>query len=362
MTKSKEKALEAEKARLDRTYGFRTGGLGSDKVKLKSYSTGILSLDYALGTGGWPKGYLVEVFGPEDIGKSSAIGLSAIRGAQKEGALCGIIALEPNFDDAWAEKNGVDPNGVVIARPKNGEIAFNILYDWVTGDLLDLILFDSIGALLKGTEIEVDGKVAKPSQGGQSPLITWGVKRVVMPAYHNDKTVIFLNQVRDVMSSPYNSLDSPGGHALKHSCSQRIQLKPKNRYTATVDGVSGVTTGRELIAQIVRNKLSEGTGQRAIFDYHQKDTDENTVGVDLADDLIRTGKKTGVLQGNSYLRHHLFPQNKSGECQLHGRKAVAEWMKNNPKELDQIRDEILDVMLKREGSPQFEEPTDVEES
>jgi recombination protein RecA len=219
------KKLSDEVARLDEEYGRNTGALGTDPSSLDVYPSGILALDFALGTGGIPRGYLTEVFGPEDIGKSSAVGLSAIRGAQSEGALCGIIAIEPNFDSGWVAKNGVDLERVAIARPDDGETAFNILYDWVSGDLIDLILFDSIGALLKGTEIETE-KGAKPSQAGQSPLITWGLKRVAPRAWKNKKSVILLNQIRDVMGTSYTMYESPGGHAVKHLTSTRIQLKP----------------------------------------------------------------------------------------------------------------------------------------
>ena len=347
-TATQLRRLEQEKARLDKAYGHGTGALGSDPVKLDVWPTGILGLDYALGTGGYPKGYCIEVFGPEDIGKSSAVGLSAIRGAQKEGALCGIIALEPNWDKDWAKRNGIDPDLIVISRPDNGEDAFNILYEWVTGDLIDFILFDSIGALLKGTEIEKDSGRAKPSQAGQSGLITWGVKRIIMPAWKARKTVLFINQVRDKMDAQYAMLDSPGGHALKHSCSQRIQLKPKSPFVETIEG-DKVIVGRELVAEIVRNKVAQGTKQRAIFEYIQKDTEERPVGVDLADDLIRTGKKTGVIEGTGWLYHDSFPGGK-----LQGRKKVKEWITKNPQEYDKLRAQIIDVMLDRRGAPNLE--------
>lgn len=352
-TKAQKKALEQEKLRLNKGYGHGTGALGSDPVKLDVWPTGILALDYALGTGGYGKGYIVEVFGPEDIGKSSAIGLSAIRAAQKEGALCGVIAVEPNWDTGWVSKNGVDLESVIIARPDDGEDAFNILYDWVMSDVIDVILFDSIGALLKGTEIDTGkpDKKAKPSQAGQSPLITWGVKRVVMPAFKRRKTILFMNQVRDKMDSMYSMLDSPGGHALKHSVSQRIQLKPKKVHTQTVDEDKGVVVGRELVAEIVRNKLSEGTKQRAVFDYWQMDTDDNRVGIDLADDLIRVGKKTGVISGTGWLYHELFPEDKKGEHKLQGKAKVREWLVENPKSYDKIRKQILEVMIERAEQP-----------
>jgi RecA/RadA recombinase len=103
-TKVKER-LQKEAARLNSKYGLKTGALGSESFHLNVVPTGILSLDYALGTGGWPLGFVVEVFGPPDIGKSSVVGFSAIKSAQAMGKTCGIIAVEPQFDKEWAVKN-----------------------------------------------------------------------------------------------------------------------------------------------------------------------------------------------------------------------------------------------------------------
>lgn len=346
--KQKLKRLQEESKRLDKSYGHQTGGLGSDEVKLNVTSTGILSLDYALGTGGWPKGYVAEVFGPPDIGKSSIIGLNGIRCAQEAGDLCGIIAMEPNFDREWAVKNGVDPELLAIARPDSGEKAFNILYDWVKDDLIDFIVFDSIGALLRGSEIETEtGKAAKPGAGGQAALITWGIKRVVSPAWKNNKTIICLNQVRDVMSSTYSMVDSPGGHALKHASSIRLQLKPgRNKYLDS----DKVMVGREIVGEVVRNKLSEGTKQRALFDFYQKATDTHSIGVDFVDDIIRTGKKTGIIQGSTWLTSDLW------EGSIQGAPALGQKLREEPKLYNEIRNGVLERMFQVEGIPTIVDP------
>lgn len=361
MNKNAKKLLEQEAARLNKTYGQNTAVLGSTQVKLKVHSTGILALDYALGTGGWAKGYCYEVFGPEDIGKSSAIGLSAIRGVQADGGLAAVIAVEPGWDDKWVARNGVNGDHVLITRPDNAEDAFNMLFDFVENDLIDLIVFDSIGALLKGTEIDngkEGDKRAKPSAMGQAGLITWGVKRCVMPAYKRQKTIIYLNQVRDVTSSQYDMLESPGGHALKHSVPIRLQLKPgSKKETATIDGTSGVIVNRDIIAEVVRNKLNEGTKQRGIFKFNQKDWEGSGVGVDRVEDIIRTGKKCGVIEGTSYFESSLW------EGKLHGRKAVAKHFEENPQVYLDLRDQIIDVMIKRQGDPNFKvTPEEIEEA
>jgi recombination protein RecA len=324
--KQKLKRLRQEAERLNKKYGHLTGSVASDPVDFDVIPTGILSLDYALGTGGWGRGYIVEVMGPEDIGKNSAIAYSAIREAQKMGLFTGIVAVEPNFDPDWAAKHGINNDMLAIARPDDGEDAFNILYDWTKDDLIDLIVFDSIGALLLGREIESDTG-AKPSAMGQAGLITWGVKRVAPIAWKRRKVVMFLNQVRDVTGTSYTVYDSPGGHALKHSTSTRIQIRPKNEYSLG-SGDDKVVVGRELVAEVKRNKLAEGSKQRALFDFYIKSTDEyGPVGIDKADDLVRVGKKTGIIKGSGWLEHHLFPKTKKGEHKLNGIKAVGEWLK-----------------------------------
>lgn len=339
MANIRKRRIEEEAQRLERKYGHNAGATGAFQRSKKVIPTGILALDYALGTGGYERGHMVEVFGPPDIGKSSVIAFSGIKEAQKMGLTCGIVALEPGFDPGWAAKNGVDLDELIIGWPDDGQEAFEILHDWVTGDLIEFIVFDSIGAVLRPSEADVDGK---PSQGGQAGLITWGAKRCLMPAWKNDKLVMFLNQVRDKMDPRFPMLDSPGGHALKHSCAVRIQLKPgKDRYTAKIDG-EDVMIGRAINAVILRNKLAEGTGKRALFDHYSVETDDAPFGVDRGADIINTGMRTGVIQrAGAWYRHAAFPNG-----QLMGVKAAKEFL-DSEEGLDaakKIRSDILKVM------------------
>lgn len=327
--------------RYERRYGHESMATGTFNKTQGVTSTGILALDYALGTGGWPDGTLVEVFGPPDIGKSSVLGFNALRACQRSGKLPAIVALEPNFSQKWAKKNGVDLDDLVIGWPDDGEQAFSLLYDFVTDPDIDFVLFDSIGALLRPSEAEAGGK---PSQGGQSALITWGVKRVQMPAWKNNTTVMFLNQIRDDMGSRIPGMvDSPGGHALKHACEIRIQLRPgKERYMTKVDG-DDVMAGRQVVAVIKRTKRDEGTGKRAVFDHYSMETDEYPFGVDWVADVINTSRRAGVFRASgAWLYHDSFPDGK-----LQGRKALEEFIEKNPQVLDTIRDEVLNKIQER---------------
>lgn len=333
--------------RFERKYGHKSAATGRFQPHVGVTPTGILSLDYALGTGGWPEGTIIEAFGPPDIGKSSILGFNAIIEAQKLGKMCGIVALEPGFDPKWAEKNGVDLDKVVITWPDDGQQAFDQLYDMVMDDDIKFILFDSIGAVLRPAEA---GEKGKPSQGGQSALITWGVKRVQMPAWKRKKTVLLINQIRDDMNARIAGLvESPGGHALKHTAEIRIQLKPgKERYSVKVDG-EDVIAGRQIVAHIKRTKKDEGTGKRAVFTHYSMETDQYPFGVDKEDDVINTAKRLGVFRtGGRWHYHESFPDGKLGSA-----ADVAAFLKGNPNVVSSVRDEVLAMMNARKN-PQLE--------
>lgn len=321
-------------SKYQKKYGATSASGGRFKPHLKATSTGILALDLALGIGGWPEGVIVEVYGPKDIGKSSVIGLCAMVEAQKEGKNCGVIALEPGFDPAWAERHGVDLDKLLVLWPDHGKLAFDMLYDMVNDPNIDFILFDSIGALLRESEASDKGK---PAQGGQSGLITWGIKRIQMPAWKLHKTVILINQIRDDMDSMFSQVKPPGGHALEHTAEIHVQLKPdKDRYMikeGTGTERHDVMVGRAIIAQVVRNKRNEGSNQRAYFDFYQKETEEFPFGLDRVKDTILTGKRVGAIRvGGGWHYHDAFPGGK-----INGYDSVVEFLNDNPDAHETIR-------------------------
>lgn len=331
--------------RFERRYGHQSAAPGRFQRSTSVDSTGILSLDFALGTGGWPEGTIIECFGPPDIGKSSIIGFNGFIEAQKKDKICGLVAMEPGFDPEWAAKNGVDLDKLVIGWPDHGEEAFNMLYDMVMDDDIKFIVFDSIGSILRPSEA---GDKGKPSQGGQSALITWGVKRVSTPTWKRRKTLILLNQIRDDMKAQIPGMvESPGGHALKHLAEIRVQLKPgKDRYQ--IKGHDGdkpydIQVGRKVVAVVKRTKKDEGTNKRAVFDHYSKETDQYPFGVDKEEDIVNTAKRTGVFQGSQWLYHDSFPGGK-----LNGSDATKEWLRNAPLEVrEQIRTEVLETLDNR---------------
>lgn len=356
MTDHSKKAQDLA-AKFEKKFGHKAGATGSEEWPLDVIPTGSLSLDYALGIGGWPMGHPIEVFGPPDIGKSSVIGLNAIANAQAMGKFCAIVAVEPGFDPNWAEKHGVNTNDLVIARPDNGQDAFNMLSEIVTAGV-DFVLFDSIGALLRESEAEVDGK---PSQGGRSNLVTWGVHNILQKSWKNNTCVMFINQVRDKMNARMPGVvDSPGGHALKHVSAIRVQLKTASSgiYNDKVNGEE-MEVGHRLKAIIVRNKLSEGSRRVAEFDYYKKQTEDHDVGIDKAADIIDVAIKTGcITPAGAWLRHPSFPGDSN---QIQGRANAGKFLMENPKIQEQIRKEVLEVMVAESGPITNVKPSESED-
>lgn len=351
MTDLARKRLAAEAARLSKRYGDKSGTLGSEQFQLDVVPTGSLALDYTLGTGGWPRGHIVHVFGEPDVGKSSTLGLAAFAGAQSKGLTTGLIAVEPGFDASWARKNGVDPDLLVVARPSNGEDAFNILYEWVTGDIVDFMIFDSIGGVVTPSEDQVDGKARV---GGAAGLITSGLRRIANSVLLNNKGVILLNQVREDMNARYaGQVKPPGGKYLTHAADIWVHLRQSSGAESVkkikIDG-DDVIVGRNLTAHITRNKMTEGTGHKAKFWYYNMSTEVyGPVGIDRTADIVATGLRTGVIgRAGSYYRHAAFPGDKQ---QIMGIDGVGEFLAAYPKVVEKIRNEVLTAMMTKVEQP-----------
>lgn len=350
----KANSLSALAASIQKSYGADSAVVGGLQKQLKTIPTGSLALDYELGIGGWPLGKLVGVFGPRDIGKSSMIGLNAVKNAQAMGLNCVWIALEP-FDEAWAQKNGVDTDKMLVMYPKTGEEAFAFALKAIGWDgEVHLVVFDSIGAVLSAGEMDEDGK---PRQGGQAGLITWFVKGAAPLAYRNDCCVILLNQIRDNMNSRIPGVvQQPGGKALEHMESIIVQLKRgKGQYTTKMSGTD-VVIGQEIVAHILRNKEAQGTGKKAVFDFFHTETEEYPFGIDSFSDTINTAKRTGVIkQAGAY---YDLPNGK----RIQGMKSVVEYLEENPAVLASVREGVLEAMLNRNAKTTLEVVDDAEVS
>jgi recombination protein RecA len=261
------------------------------------------------------------------------------------GLNCAIVAIEPGFDPNWAKLHGVDPDNLIVVRPDTGEESFNALYDLITSGLIDLVIYDSIGALLNRSEIEgTDSTDAKMKMGGRANLITWGVHRIMTATYKNNVAVILLNQIRDVMSSHGpGGYQQPGGHALEHNEAIIVQIKNgKDRINAKVDGDT-VEIGREIVPVIVRNKLSQGSKQTAHIMFYNKEVDGYPFGIDQVFDIVSTATRFGVVESPSVGRYAI------GEEKFHGQKALGEYLMKHPEVLKDIREKVLAKVAKKNG-------------
>ena len=247
----KKKALEEALKRIERDYGKGTiMRLGEDiPVNVEALSTGSLSLDLALGIGGVPKGRIVEIYGPEASGKTT-LALHVVASAQKANGTAAYIDVEHALEPAYAHALGVNIDELLISQPDTGEQALDICESLVRSGAVDIVVVDSVAALIPRTELE--GEIGDSSVGVLARLMSQAMRRLAGAISKNNCTVIFINQLRQKIGNPYgNPETTSGGLALKYYASVRIDvrrietLKVNNEYV-----------GAKTRAKIVKNKVA----------------------------------------------------------------------------------------------------------
>jgi recombination protein RecA len=317
-----------------RKYGEETIHFASDTPPYDVVSSGSYALDFATGVGGFPRGMLIEIYGRESSGKTS-LAYYAIAEAQKKDEVCVFINLEGRFNAEWATQLGVDVEKLLLMNPKDGSEAADILYECVNSGYADLILFDSIGAMLGKEEMEGTDRV-----GGQAKMITGMIKRVVGRAWQNRCTIIFLNQARAKMDSMFADIESPGGYAVKHGSAIRIKLKRGAGYQGVVDG-DKKEIGYRVSAVFQKNKAGGSPKRVAQWDFYTDAVDGHSLGIDHTEEIMSLAMKPGIdviTRAGAYYRHPIFP----GE-QIQGREGVIEFLHTNDKAVEVIREELMAV-------------------
>ena len=248
----KAKALELAITQIDRQFGKGSiMRLGEEHIPImeNSISTGCLSLDVALGVGGVPKGRIVEIFGPESSGKTT-LGLHIIAEAQKAGGFAAFIDAEHAVDPEYSKKLGVNTEELLISQPDTGEQALEICETLVRSSALDVIVIDSVAALVPRAELE--GDMGDSHMGLQARLMSQALRKLTGTVSRSNTTVIFINQIREKIGVMFgNPETTPGGRALKFYSSIRMEIR---RITSLKDG--GEMVGSRVRVKVVKNKVA----------------------------------------------------------------------------------------------------------
>jgi recombination protein RecA len=249
---AKLKALKLTLDKLDKTYGKGTVMKMGDKavIEVDTIPTGSLGLDVALGVGGYPRGRVIEIYGPESSGKTT-LTLHAIAEAQKKGGIAAFIDAEHAFDRKYAEDLGVDIENLIISQPDNGEQALEIADNLIRSGAIDIVVIDSVAALTPKSEIE--GEMGDSKMGLHARLMSQALRKLTGSISKTNCTVIFINQLREKIGVMFgNPETTTGGNALKFYASVRLDIR---RSTQIKDSNSDVQ-GNKTRVKVVKNKVA----------------------------------------------------------------------------------------------------------
>jgi len=323
----KKKALEAALAQIEKNYGKGAiMRLGDDlPVNVEAISTGSLSLDLALGIGGVPRGRIVEIFGPESSGKTT-LALHILASAQKNGGEVAFIDVEHALEPAYARALGVDIDSLLISQPDTGEQALEITEALVRSGALDVVVIDSVAALLPRSELE--GEMGDSSVGVVARLMSQALRKLAGTVSKTGTIVVFINQLREKIGVMYgNPETTPGGRALKYFSSVRIDV----RRTETLKSGSE-SYGNRTKAKVIKNKVAPPF-KEAEFDIIYGE------GISKIGEIIDLGVQLDIIdKGGAWFT--------VGDTRLQGREAVKEYLKANPEVCDEIEQKIRDNSAK----------------
>ncbi|MDO4982054.1 MAG: recombinase RecA [Eubacteriales bacterium] len=317
----RKKALETAIAKIEKDYGKGTiMRLGDDiSINVEALSTGSLSLDLALGIGGVPKGRIVEIYGPEASGKTT-LALHVVASAQKAGGDAAYIDVEHALEPAYAQALGVDINSLLISQPDTGEQALDIAESLVRSGAVDVLVIDSVAALIP--RVELEGEVGDTVVGALARLMSQAMRRLAGAISKNNCTVIFINQLRQKIGVMYgNPETTPGGLALKYYASVRIDV----RRIETLK-VNGEMIGNRTRAKVVKNKVAPPFREAEFDIIYGEGISKISEIVDLAVKLEIIDKAGAWFTVNG--------------MRIQGKDGVKEYLTNNPEVCDKIEAEV----------------------
>ena len=324
----KLKALQLAMAKIDKDFGKGAiMKLGDDKIEdIPVIPTGSVGLNVALGVGGYPRGRVIEIYGPESSGKTT-LAIHAMAEVQKQGGIAAIIDAEHAFDRFYAEKLGVDTNELLIAQPDCGEQALDIADELIRSAAVDLVVIDSVAALTPKAEIE--GDMGDNRVGLQARLMSQALRKLTATISKTQTTCIFINQLREKIGIMFgNPETTTGGNALKFYASVRIDV----RKTDTLKDSNGMF-GNRTKAKIVKNKLAPPF-KEAEFDIMYGE------GISKAGDILDSAVEAKIVQkaGSWYS----FEGTKIAQ----GRDGAKKVLMDNPEMAEQIEEKLMEALKK----------------
>ena len=322
----KLKALQATLDRLDKSFGkgsvMRLGDDPSEKIDV--IKTGSISLNRALGVGGFPKGRVVEIYGPESSGKTT-LAIHAVAEAQKNGGIAAIIDAEHAFDQFYAKNLGVDIENLLISQPDDGEQALEIADNLIRSGAIDIIVIDSVAALTPKAEIE--GEMGDNQMGLQARLMSKALRKLTGTISKANTCCIFINQLREKIGVMFgNPETTTGGNALKFYSSVRVDIR-RSSAIKSADKVLGNRTR----VKVVKNKVAPPF-QQAEFDIMYGE------GISKTGEIIDLGVEMNIIAKSG--SWYSYGDTKLGQ----GRDAVKEILADNPELLEELENKITDQL------------------
>lgn len=327
MSENKQKALEAALSQIEKSFGKGSiMKLGEQEgLEIPSISTGSLGLDIALGIGGLPRGRIVEIYGPESSGKTT-LTLHIVAEAQKAGGTCAFVDAEHALDPAYAKKIGVDIDNLIISQPDSGEQALEIADTLVRSGAIDVLIVDSVAALVPKAELE--GEMGDSHMGLQARLMSQALRKLTASVAKSNALVVFINQIRMKIGVMFgNPETTTGGNALKFYSSVRMDI----RRVGSIKDKENVI-GNETRVKIVKNKVAPPF-KTVDFDimYNQ--------GISREGEIIELGVKAGIIEKAGAW----FSYNSQRIGQ--GKENARQWLKDNPK----IAEELIKKIMEKSG-------------
>ncbi len=335
----KKKALETALAQIEKAYGKGTiMRLGENTgMNVEAISTGSISLDAATGIGGMPKGRIIEIYGPESSGKTT-LALTVIAEAQKQGGEAAFIDAEHALDPIYASNLGVDVDSLLVSQPDNGEQALEIAEALVRSGALDVVVIDSVAALVPRPEIE--GEMGDSHVGAHARLMSQALRKIAGAVAKSNTIIIFINQLREKVGVIYGNPEvTTGGRALKFYSTMRIEV----RRAEALKGNGSEIIGNRTRAKIVKNKVAPPF-KEAEFDilYGR--------GISRDGEIVDLGVKFNIIQKSGAWFSY-------GDMRLaQGRDNTRELLINNPELFNEINDKVVAALKEAAGTNKAKKP------